>query len=370
MLFARSDIVGGVSVIMRNLCVALDGYGIETVAITGGSGPYLADLSVHRVPYVTIPSLSAPVNPTRDLRALAALRAALRTVKPDLVACHSSKAGVLGRMAAASIGLPAVYTAHGWSFSEGVPRKAAMVRLRIEKEMARRFPTAILDVCERDRTVALRCGVGLPEQHIVVLNGIPDVDPSFRAEPGTHPPHLVMIARFEPQKDPDTFIRALALLKDRAWSAELIGDGENIGASRRLAIELGLGDRVSFAGPVSRPQEPLARAQVFVLTTNWEGLPLTVLEAMRAGLPLVATDVGGVSEAVEDSATGFLVPRSDVAAVAGALARLIDEPELRIRFGAAARARYESDFTNDRMVAEVAEVYRKAVKDFRLGSGR
>jgi glycosyltransferase involved in cell wall biosynthesis len=364
LLFARSDIVGGVSVIMRNLCAGLGSYGIETLAITGGNGPYLADLRAHAVPYEIVPSLGAPIRPVRDLRAIKELRSSLRRMNPDLLACHSSKAGVVGRIAAGTIGIPAVYTAHGWSFSEGVSRGSAAVRLVIERTMAATFPSPILNVCEHDRAVALQLGVGSPEQHLVVLNGIPDVDPALHAEPGRNPPHIVMIARFEPQKDPETLVAALAGLTDRAWTAELVGNGESLEACRRRAAALALGDRLAFPGPVDRPDEVLARAQIFVLTTNWEGLPVTILEAMRAGLPTVASDVGGVAEAVDHGGTGFLVPRSDVGAVRDALAKLIDDAELRVRLGTQARKRYESDFTEQRMLAGVAEVYRQVVADY------
>jgi glycosyltransferase involved in cell wall biosynthesis len=210
----------------------------------------------------------------------------------------------------------------------------------------------------------LERGVGSPEQHLVVLNGIPDVDPALHAKPVSNPPHIVMIARFEPQKDPETLVAALAGLTDRAWTAELVGDGEGLEGCRRRAAALGLGDRVTFPGPVDRPDEVLARAQIFVLTTNWEGLPVTILEAMRAGLPTVASDVGGVAEAVDHGGTGFLVPRSDVGAVRDNLAKLIDDPELRVRLGTQARKRYESDFTEQRMLAGVAEVYRQVVADY------
>lgn len=361
MLFARSDIVGGTSVIMRNLCSGLEPYGITTTAIAGGEGPFISDLEAHRISWESVPSLGAPISPPHDLRALAQLRKVLRRVDPDLLACHSSKAGVIGRVVARQMGIPAVYTAHGWSFSDGVPGRQAATRLVIERATARLFPSLILNVCEADREMALRHGVGLPEDHLVVCNGIPDVDPAFRADPAAGPPRIVMIARFEDQKDHVTLIRALRILADRQWSAELVGDGERLNDCRRLAIELGLGERISFTGAVTRPQDSLAQGQIFALATNWEGLPLTVLEAMRAGLPVVASDVGGVGEAVEDGVNGFLVPRGGVDEMAEALARLIDDSGLRSSMGAAGRARYEAEFTQERMLAAVAEVYRNLV---------
>lgn len=370
MLFARSDVVGGTSVIMRNLCAGLEAYGIDATALAGGQGPYLADLQAHGVRYRSLPSLGASINLVRDARAVVELRRALREIKPDLLVCHSSKAGVIGRTAARLMKIPVVYSAHGWSFSKGVSPAQAALRLFIERAVARLLPSPILNVCEHDRNIALELGVGVPERHLVVLNGIPDIEPALRADPGLDPPHLVMIARFEPQKDHGTFISALAQMKDRPWTAELVGDGAGFEEWKLRTRDLGLSDRVTFPGAVARPQERLARAQIFVLTTNWEGLPITILEAMRAGLPTVATDVGGVSEAIDDGRTGFLVPRSDVDAVRAVLEKLMDAPELRLRLGAEARKRYETEFTQDRMLGDVAEVYRKIVSEARTGWNR
>ncbi len=105
----------------------------------------------------------------------------------------------------------------------------------------------------------------------------------------------------------------------------------------------------------------LAEAQVFVLATNWEGLPLSVLEAMRAGLPVVATDVGGVGEAVVEGKTGFLVPRGDEEALKARLRTLLLSPDLRASMGEAGRRRYEEAFTLERMLRETWRVYQEVL---------
>lgn len=362
MLIARSDVVGGTSVVMRNLCTGLEPYGMATTAIAGGAGPYLSDLEAHGVRYRVIPTLGPSVSGLNDLKSLARLHGILKKLDPDLLVCHDPKAGVIGRLLGRQLNIPVVYTAHGWPFGEGVPRRQVKLRLAVERTAARLMPSTVVDVCDHDRELAVKSGIGPPDAHVVVRNGIPDIDPAFRAEPAVDPPHIVMIARFSPQKDQATLISALAGLTDRRWSAELIGDGEGLGPCMEHARRLGVGDRITFLGAVTRPQDNLARAQIFALTSNWEGLPLTLLEAMRAGLPSVASNVGGVSEALDDGRTGYLVPRASVDAVRDALALLIDNPELRAEMGAQARRRYEADFTQDRMLSDVAEVYRRVAK--------
>jgi glycosyltransferase involved in cell wall biosynthesis len=107
--------------------------------------------------------------------------------------------------------------------------------------------------------------------------------------------------------------------------------------------------------------EWLAGSQIFVLISNWEGFPRSILEAMRAGLPVVATDVGGVSESVDDGVTGFLVPRGGTAELNDRLHRLIADPALRARMGALGRARYETHFTFEHMLRRTLNVYEDAL---------
>ena len=122
---------------------------------------------------------------------------------------------------------------------------------------------------------------------------------------------LTMVARFEPQKDHPSLLKALARLRNHAWRLELIGEGPLLERTRDLARSLGIADRVEFLGQRSDVAERLATSQVYVLSSNWEGFPRSILEAMRAGLPVVASDVAGVSEAVVDGVTGYVVPRGE-----------------------------------------------------------
>ena len=112
----------------------------------------------------------------------------------------------------------------------------------------------------------------------------------------------------------------------------------------------------------------LEGAHVFVLPTNWEGLPRSIIEAMRAGLPVVATDVGGVSELVSDGDTGYLVPRQDPKALSLCLRLLIESRDERVRMGRGGRRRYEAEFTFERMAARTLEVYQEVLDESLCGS--
>lgn len=295
-----------------------------------------------------------PISPSKDLAAALEALTLIRRIRPHLLHAHSSKAGVIGRVAARVAGVKSVFTAHGWAFTEGVHPTRKHLALGLER-VAARLGDAVICVSYQDLDLALRYRVVKRERALVVWNGVPDT--VERAHPGLEPPRLVMVARFSPQKDHELLLRSLAGLQDLSWTLDLLGDGPLLPRMKALARELGLENRVRFWGRRLDVATVLAEAQVFVLTSRWEGLPLTILEAMRAGLPVVASDVGGVREAVVDGLTGFLVPRGDVSHLRERLGVLLTDPKLRVQMGMAARKRYEEHFTAERMVEAVWEVY-------------
>jgi glycosyltransferase involved in cell wall biosynthesis len=150
-------------------------------------------------------------------------------------------------------------------------------------------------------------------------------------------------------------------LKAHAWELDLVGDGPLMGEMESLANALGIGGRVRFLGHRSDVEQILSQAQVNLLVSNWEGFPISILEAMRAGLPVIASDVAGIGESVRDGETGFLVPRGGVELLRERLSRLLTDPDLRVRLGANGRAYYEQQFTLARSVTKTLAVYEDVV---------
>jgi glycosyltransferase involved in cell wall biosynthesis len=177
----------------------------------------------------------------------------------------------------------------------------------------------------------------------MVHNALPDTEVAL-ADPEVSPAKLVMVARFEPPKDPLTAIAALARLRALDWSCELIGDGPMRPEVERAIAEQDLGDRIQLSGTRDDVPARLAAAQLFMLITRREGFPIAVLEAMRAGLPVVASDVGGIAEAVVEGETGSLVRPGDPAALVDALTPLLRDPKLRSQQGRAGRRRFVDEF--------------------------
>ena len=352
----RADVVGGAQVHVRDMALALRSREHEVVVIVGRRGPILDPLLEAGVRVCLLSSLRRDVHPIDDMRAVVELATLLKRSKLDVVSSHSSKAGIVTRLAARLVPVPCIFTAHGWAFTDGVDRAAATL-YRVSERLAAPLADRIITVSDHDRGLALRYRIAPPNKLVTVRNGMPDSAQSLRASPGVGPAKLVMVARFERQKDHRTLLRSLAALRSEQWSLDLIGEGSLQVEAEELVRELGIDDRVTFLGARTDVAEQLAQASIFVLATNWEGLPRSIIEAMRAGLPVVATKVGGVEEAVSDGRTGFLVPRNDVTAMTDRLRRLIGDPVMRTDFGASSRDKYLRELTFDRMYDETVTVY-------------
>ncbi len=361
-IVTRADPIGGAQIHVRDLAAAMRNRGHSVVVLVGGSGPFLDDLRAHGIETIVLRHLVVPIRPLQDIRAFRELRTALLAFGPDLIAAHSSKAGVLGRMVARLLRVPVVVTTHGWSFTTGVPPLRAAVYRWIERATGPLAADRTITVSDYDRELALRARILPAHRLVTVHNGMPDVAPSLRADPARTPPRLVMVARFAAQKDHPTLLRALAGLRDHAWELDLVGEGPLVGEAESLASSLGLRDRVHFLGQRMDVDRILANAQIALLVTNWEGFPLSILEAMRAALPVVASAVGGIGESVRDQETGFLVPTGQVERLRERIRLLLADPGLRVRLGARGRAVYEEHFALDRTVSKTLAVYRDVLQ--------
>jgi glycosyltransferase involved in cell wall biosynthesis len=360
-IVTRADPIGGAQIHVRDLAAAVQAQGHSATVITSGSGPFIDGLRAQNTPTIVLRHLAVPIGPARDLRALREIRAILGELRPDLLTAHSSKAGVLGRLAGRSLRIPVVLTVHGWSFTPGIPSRQAAVYRQIERFVGP-LASKIITVSEFDRQLALDARIATAARVVTVHNGMPDVSLRLRADPVGTPPRLVMVARFGPQKDHLTLFNALAGLQGHPWELDLIGEGPLMGEMASLAAALGIGGRVRFLGQRTDVDEILAQAQASLLVSNWEGFPLSILEAMRAGLPVVASSVGGVSESVRDGETGYLIPRGGVDLLRDRIGRLLTAPAERARLGNNGRAYYERHFTLDHAVAKTLAVYREVLE--------
>ena len=276
--------------------------------------------------------------------------------RADVIHGHSSKAGFLARLAARLTGRTArcVFTPHGWSWWAFDGSRARLYRV-LERRAAR-WCRAILTVSEYERDAGLAQGVGRPEQYRVVRNGV-SLD-RFALPRQPLPGRVIMVGRLAAPKRHDIAVRAVALLRQRMPEATLdvVGDGPLRESVEALIASLGAGDAVRLLGQRGDVPQLLAQASCLLLASDYEGCPLTVLEGMAAGLPVVATRFGGLAELVDDGRTGCIVDPSP-AAVAAALGDVLGDPARAAAMGDAARAEAQARFGRERMVAEIEAVY-------------
>jgi glycosyltransferase involved in cell wall biosynthesis len=361
-VLTRGDVLGGAQSHVRELSLQLRSLGHEVIVITGRPGLFTDQLKQSGIPWVQVPSLVRPLRPHRDLVALLHLWYVLPRLKPDVVCVHTAKAGSLGRAAARLRHIPSVFTPHGWSMVNRATLKPHRF-FRLAESLAGRLGARVINVCEYERAYAERLHV-CPEKTLeVVHNGISETGLVRTRPVDLQPPLIVMVARFTAQKDHATLVEALSGLLHRNWRLLLVGAGELQPLVVAQVNAMGLGDRASLLPESTDVGELLMRAQIFALVTNFEAMPITLLEAMRASLPVVATNVGGIGEALCDGETGILVPRGNVTSLREALERLIADPALRMSMGQAGRRRWASHFTAGAMAARTVEVYKRALLD-------
>lgn len=173
-------------------------------------------------------------------------------------------------------------------------------------------------------------------------------------------PKIVMVSRFEKPKRQDLLIEVLSTMKELEWSLELIGDGVELANVKDLVKHKGLSHRVRFLGVRNDIENQVQDADIFVLLSNFEGLPISILEAMRAGLPVIASDVGGVAELVIEGKTGYLVDQN-VLKIRKCLVRMIEDRPLRIELGQAGRNFFEDHFLFQKMYDNTVSLYKEAL---------
>ncbi|WP_036487783.1 glycosyltransferase family 4 protein [Myxosarcina sp. GI1] len=359
-IVARADTVAGAQIHVRDMAIALQNRQHKVLVITGKKGIYNAVLKRAEIESITCDSLQQPISPWQDWLSLRFLLNSIRKFQPELISTHSSKTGILGRLAAKITKTPCIFTAHGWSFTSGVPEPSRTIYQTIE-QLAAPLADKIICVSECDRQIGIQSGMN-PERLVTIHNGMKDLDRTFIARHNTTSTiKIVMVARFSKQKDHLTLIEAFKDIPQAELL--LVGDGEKLAEVKAYIHQIGISEKAKILGFCENVEEILAQAHIFALISNWEGLPRTIIEAMRGGLPVVASDVGGVAELVVDGVTGYLIPRQDTNTLHQRLANLVSDAALRETMGKQGRQRYELNFTFEQMYYKTLQVYDEVMSE-------
>ena len=344
---------------------ALDPAAYRTTIVTGSGDRLLGLASDAGIEVLVEPALRSPIAPADDLRALHRLTRLFARRGFHIVHTHSAKAGTLGRLAAHRTGVPhIVHTFHGLPYHEFQSAARRGAYIRIERYVGR-FTDAALCVGSAVSVEVVRRGLVRPER--VRTIGVPvDLDAPART-PATRArarealgltgsgPVVGAVGRLTYQKHPEAFVHALAAVRRPGLTGVWIGGGELAGQVRELAAR----ERapVVFAG--ERPDVPdlLPALDVFALPSRYEGLPVSIVEAMVSGIPVVATAVNSVPDVVVPGRTGLLVPPQRPDLLALAVGHLLDHPAAAARLAAEARARIGDGFSSKALGEELADAY-------------
>jgi glycosyltransferase involved in cell wall biosynthesis len=336
---------------------------VDFLAVFGEDGPVVNRLSAKGIRTVVLPEIRSAISPRRDWKALIKLSELVRKFSPDLIHSHSSKAGMLSRLVACRHGLPSIYTVHGWGWRGLSPFNAGLVQM-VEKTLKWIPKSRFIYVSQSVADEAKEVLHIAQSQGQVIHNGVPDMQmhvggTKFKDE--HRPPTILMAARVSSAKDHASLVTAFEGLNHDA-SLILCGSGTE---SRQFLKQVLYWaptrySQIQCLGERSDMADILARSDIFVLTSHFEALPLSIIEAMSASLPVVATDVGGVSELINHGMNGYLVKPSATSEIMLSIRRLL-EPEHRREMGANGRMRYEQEFTVPRMCEKIVQQYHSAV---------
>jgi glycosyltransferase involved in cell wall biosynthesis len=372
--------MGGPALHVAYLSAGLQERGYDTTLVAGSLAvgeESMADVAERLgVPIVTVPELHREISPLRDLRAVYHVAGLIRELRPQILHTHTAKAGTIGRLAAVLAGDAAppivVHTFHGHVLRGYFgPLQSNLFRL-LERWLARRT-TALIAVSPEVRDDLVALGVAPAEKFTVVRLGIELQErvgslngdaqgPETRRLLGIAPDRFVVgwIGRMTAVKRTDDVLLAVRRLRDRGVDAVLcmVGDGPDRETVERRAREIGIVRDSLFLGYQDEVAAYYAAFDALILPSANEGTPVSAIEALAGGRPVVATEVGGVPDVVRDGVDGFLVEPGDVDAMADRLARLAADADLRRRMGEAGSASVRERYSVTRLLDDVDRLYR------------
>lgn len=348
---------------------------------TGSEGSLIEEGLLHNVPITFIPEMVRQINPILDLLALGKILHYLSQKKYTIVHTHSSKAGILGRLAAEIARVPKiVHTVHGWSFHDHMHPLKRSIYILLERFCAR-FTDSLIVVTELDKQKGLQAKIGKPDQYRLIRSAIPlqEYNPEginrqlIRQQLGLPQavPVLGTVGRFSAQKNPLEWVKVAGMVSQEipdCWFL-MVGDGPLRPQVEELLENLGLQGKTILTGIRRDIPELMAAMDVFLLTSRWEGLPRVIPQAMSMGLPVVATSVDGSQEVIKNGVNGFLCPAGDLNSLSNCCLEILRNPELRLQLGQAGRQTAQQGFDLSQMIAQIDSLYMELLNGYPDSTG-
>ena len=362
--------LGGAQKQLLSLISALDKDRYNIFLFTAGDGLLIPEaLAIEGLILKRSKFLERVINPLKDILALLEIYFFIKKNRIQIVHTHSSKAGILGRLAAKFAKTPVIiHTVHGWSFNDYQFRPVNYLYRFLERICAT-FTSKIIVVSSFDQAKGLKNSIASKERYILIRYGLDDKAFSatskrreIRQSLGLSDMALVvgMVACFKFQKAPLDFIELAGRIKIKFPDVKfvLVGDGRLRGKIVTRIKQLNLENQIILTGWYKDIPGILSGWDIFVLTSLWEGLPISVLEAMSAGLPAVVTDTGGIREALINGQTGYLVDPHDIVFMQNRVEELLNSAQKRDEFGRSSQEIISrGEFSLSSMFKNTAELY-------------
>lgn len=345
--------VGGAQTHVIELSGAQLAAGIRVTVVAGTDGPAMERCAAAGCEVIVIPTLGEARTRVWQREALRDLTRAISSSAPDIVHAHSSNAGFVARLTCRRLGVPCVYTAHGWPFQRGAAWTQRVLSFAGEF-VGGRLGDGVICLTDVEADRARRARVVRRDHVWVIPNGLADVTDDLVHRHADGPPRFVMVARFAPPKGQRALVEAMSRCVDLDWSLTFVGDGPGLEECRIAADRL-LGARVRFLGHRDDVPDILADHDVLVLWSAYEGLPISILEGMRAGLCCIASDLAGVRVLLPPG-TGLVAGTTQE--LIEAVRSVASDPPRRTELGQAARREFGRRFVVDAVRRRVDEVYR------------
>jgi glycosyltransferase involved in cell wall biosynthesis len=367
--------IGGPALHAALLSSRLDTDRFETLLAAGIEGPTegsMVDLgrTADGLRLRRVSHLGREIAPSDDLRAIGELISICREFKPDILHTHLSKAGTVGRLAARLSGVRVVvHTFHGTVFRNYFGPVKTRAFINIERALAR-LSTRLVAITPSQKRELITLGIGDQRKVVEIPLGLDlqrFLEPFDRSAARSYlglpadAPIVTLVARLVPIKNVSLFLKAIAKTDSRVV-AVIVGDGEQRSLLEGEAAQLAIANRCRFLGWQSDVRAVYAAADVVALSSLNEGSPVSLIEAMAAGRPVVATAVGGVPDVVRDGESGLLVPSQDADALANAITDLLRDEQQRERLGRAGRSAAYPRYDVQRLLEDVAAMYQSLAK--------
>ena len=365
-IIARMN-VGGPAVIVAELMRGLDKSEFEQILVTGfcdeNEADYL-DTVAKDIKATRIAGLGRSVSLIADLKAFFGLVSLIRKYKPDVIHTHTAKAGVLGRLASllAGRGAVRVHTFHGHLLHGYFNGLITKIVILIEKILAART-SVLIAIGSKVRDDLIAAGIGSKGKYRVFFPGLPAPKLFAKAAAqnvlgiSSQTLFITFVGRLTQIKRPDRLLDVAKECKQRGLDVRFLvaGEGELFESSKERSLKEQL--NLTFFGWRSDIDQIFAASDIAILTSDNEGIPLTLIQAAQASLPIVATNVGSISDIVINESTGYLTP-TNLADMADAIEKLVRDPQLRQMMGEAGKARAGQFFSLDRMLKDHSDLYR------------